>query len=125
MSLAARALEEAGIATLVIGSALDIVEYCGAPRFLFTDFPLGNPCGRPYDDDSRRIIMDAALTVLTEATEPAQTVKTPLVWSADEHWKDAFLRVGPDNIDALRAAGDQRRAEQAALKQPGQASSAG
>ncbi len=27
----------------------DIVEYCGVPRFLFSDFPLGNAAGRPHD----------------------------------------------------------------------------
>jgi D-proline reductase (dithiol) PrdB len=47
VSLAARHLEENGIATIVVGCAKDIVEYCGVPRFLFSDFPLGNAAGRP------------------------------------------------------------------------------
>ena len=37
MSLVARILEEAGIPTVILGSAIDIVEHCGVPRFLFTD----------------------------------------------------------------------------------------
>ena len=49
VSLAARHLEENGIATVVMGCAKDIVEYCGVPRFLFSDFPLGNAAGRPTD----------------------------------------------------------------------------
>ena len=49
VSLAARALEAAGIATVVMGCAKDIVEYVGVPRLLFSDFPLGNPAGRPKD----------------------------------------------------------------------------
>ena len=116
VSLAARQLEEAGIATVVIGSAKDIVEYCGVPRYVFTDFPLGNPCGRPYDADSRRLIMDEALGMLRNATAPGTTVQTDLVWDASGEWKTNYLRVGPDNIDELRAAGDARRAEQAATK---------
>ncbi len=49
MSLVARHLESEGISTVFIGSALDIVEECGVPRFFFVDLPLGNPCGKPWD----------------------------------------------------------------------------
>jgi hypothetical protein len=45
VSLAARHLEENGIATVVMGCAKDIVEFVGVPRFLFSDFPLGNATG--------------------------------------------------------------------------------
>ena len=57
MSLAARALEEHGIATVVMGCAKDIVEYVGVPRLVFSDFPLGNAAGRPNDQASQ--IIDA------------------------------------------------------------------
>jgi hypothetical protein len=49
VSLIARHLEVNGIPTVVMGCARDIVEHCGAPRFLFSDFPLGNSAGRPHD----------------------------------------------------------------------------
>jgi len=39
VSLVARYLEANGLPTVIVGSALDIVEHCGVPRFLFTDFP--------------------------------------------------------------------------------------
>ena len=116
MGLAARQLEEVGIATVVIGSAKDIIEHCGVSRFVFTDFPLGNPCGRPYDVDSRRLIMDEALGMLQNATKPGTTIQTDLEWDTSGDWKTNYLRVGPDNIDELRAAGDARRAEQAATR---------
>src|SRR4030095_9559329 len=48
MSLIARYLEANGIATVVMGCALDIVERCGVPRFLFRDFPLRHSAGRPF-----------------------------------------------------------------------------
>ena len=121
MSLVARALEQAGIATVIIGSAKDIVEYCGVPRFLFVDFPLGNPCGRPEDRDSQQAIMDSALGLLESATSPT-TSQMPLVWGDDAGWKENYMRVGPDNIEALRAAGKARMEEQAALKARDQAS---
>jgi D-proline reductase (dithiol) PrdB len=47
LSMVARHLEAHGIPTVLIGSALDVVECCGAPRFYFNEFPLGNPCGTP------------------------------------------------------------------------------
>ncbi len=91
---------------------MDIVTYCGVPRFLFTDFPLGNPCGKPYDESSQRSIMSSALSLLETATEPGSVVKTPFVWDESSTWKTNFLRVGDDNRAELLAAGNARRAEQ-------------
>jgi len=53
VSLAARHLEANGISTVIMGCAKDIVEHCGVPRFLFSDFPLGNSAGRPFDVESQ------------------------------------------------------------------------
>jgi D-proline reductase (dithiol) PrdB len=61
VSLVARHLEAGGIPTVIIGSALDVVEHCGVPRFYFTDFPLGNPCGHPWQSDMQREIVRQAL----------------------------------------------------------------
>jgi len=49
VSLIARHLEANGIPTVIVGCAKDIVEQAGVPRFLWSDFPLGNSCGRPGD----------------------------------------------------------------------------
>ena len=54
VSLVARHLEAHGIATVVMGCAKDIVEHAGVPRFLFSDFPLGNSAGKPHDRHRRR-----------------------------------------------------------------------
>ena len=48
-ALVARHLEANGIAAVVMGCAKDIVEHAAVPRFLFSDFPLGNSAGRPHD----------------------------------------------------------------------------
>ena len=37
-----------------MGCAKDIVEHCGVPRFVFSDFPLGNAAGKPHDIESQR-----------------------------------------------------------------------
>ena len=67
MSLVARHLEENGIPTVVMGCARDIVEYVGVPRFLFSDFPLGNAAGRPNDEASQAFTIELALKVLERA----------------------------------------------------------
>ena len=91
MSLVARHLEQNGIATVVIGCAKDIVEHCGVARLVFTDFPLGNPCGRPTDLEMQRSIVGAGLELLESAKGPRTTVETPYLWSEDESWKRLVL----------------------------------
>jgi D-proline reductase (dithiol) PrdB len=87
VSLVARHLEANGIPTVTLGCARDIVEYCGVPRFLFTDFPLGNPCGKPFDAEMQRHIVGMGLDLLESATAPGTTVVTPYEWSKDTSWK--------------------------------------
>ena len=116
MSLVARHLERAGIATVVIGSARDIVEQCSVPRFLFVDYPLGNPCGRPYDVEDQRLIVGMALDLLERSFAPRTTVQAPSIWSEDNTWRDKYMEITPDKLAELRAAGEARRARQAANK---------
>jgi len=113
VSLVSRHLESQGITTIVVGSARDIVEECGVARMLFVDFPLGNPCGKPGDRDMQQSIVSLALDVAATAITPRTTVQAPVQWGSDD-WRAAFMRVDDSNIDALRVAGDKRRAAQAA-----------
>ena len=106
VSLAARHLEENGIATIVMGCAKDIVEYCGVPRFLFSDFPLGNAAGRPKDPQSQAFTLELALRVLESAPAPHTTVQSPLRWSADPRWKLDY-----SNIERLSPEEMRRRRE--------------
>ena len=96
MSLAARTLEAAGIPTVIMGCAKDIVEYAGVPRFLFSDFPLGNAAGKPKDTTSQAATLELALRVLETAPGPRTTVQNPQRWNADGLWKLDF-----SNIDQL------------------------
>ncbi len=114
MSLVSRHLEANGIPTVVIGSARDIVEECGVARFLFSDFPLGNPCGKPYDVEMQRAIAGMALDLLESARRPRTTVQTPFIFGEDETWKQNYARVDPERVEALRLAGERRRARQQA-----------
>ena len=87
MSLVARHLEAKGIPTVVFGTARDIVEYVGVPRFVFTNFPLGSTCGRPFDAVMQREIVESGLRLLETAQAPSPTVVTPYVWNDDDSWK--------------------------------------
>ena len=116
MSLAARLLEASGIPTVIVGSARDIVEYCGVPRFLFTDFPLGNPAGIPDDRAMQRAIVTQALHLLESAEAPRTTVTAPFTWNADPSWRAVYDRIDPVEIARLRALGEERRLRQAQAK---------
>ena len=111
MSLTARLLESNGIPTVILGSARDIVEHCGVPRFVFSDFPLGNSAGLPYQPDMQRRIVELGLELLESARQPRTTLQTPFVWSGDPDWRDSYSRVDDSNRERLRQMGAKRRAE--------------
>ena len=112
MSLIARHLEANGIPTVVMGCAKDIVEHCSVPRFVFSDFPLGNAAGRPHDPDSQALTLELALTLLESATGPRTTVRSPLRWGDTADWKLDYSNVdllSPDELARRRAEFDQQK----------------
>jgi len=112
MSLVARELERNGIATVIMGCAKDIVEYCGVPRFLFSDFPLGNGAARPHDTASQDQTLALALALAQAAPAPRTTVQNPLRWSAGASWKLDYCnveRVAPEELARLRAETDREK----------------
>ena len=112
MSLIARYLEENGIPTVIMGCAKDIVEHVGAPRFLFSDFPLGNAAGKPDDVGSQAFTLDLALKVLESAIGPRTTVQSPLRWSDDASWKLDFSNIeqmSDEEIARRRAEFDRNK----------------
>jgi hypothetical protein len=121
VSLAARTLERDGIATVVMGSAKDIVEYVGVPRFVFSDFPLGNSAGRPNDVASQDFTLALALRLLEAAPAARTTVQSPLRWSASAEWKldySNIARLTPEEIARRRAAFDEQRSIAKQARQP-------
>ena len=114
MSLIARHLEQNGIPAVIIGSARDIVEYCAVPRFVFTDFPLGNPTGLPWQPDMQKTIVAQALNLLETATAPRTTVTAPFTWNGNPNWRGVYNRVTPENAEYLRQKGEDRRRRMAA-----------
>ncbi len=116
MSLVARHLEANGLPTVIVGSARDVVEHCGVPRFLFTDFPLGNPCGHPWREDMQHDVVAATLGLLETAPGPRTTVISSFKWKEDPGWRERYGRVDPAERERLIAAGEERRQRQAAAQ---------
>jgi len=115
VGLVARHLEAAGIPTVIAGSALDIVEHCGVPRFSFTDFPLGNPIGKPGDKAMQLANTRLALSMLHQATAPRTSAQTPFVWADNDDWRSVYSRVDDSNREALARKGEARRKKRAKL----------
>ena len=111
VGLVARHLEANRIPTVILGSAFDIIEHCGVPRFVFTDFPLGNPCGKPYDLQMQRAVVAAGIKLLEDARAPRSTVTMPFLWSEDDTWRDRYMEVRIEDAARLAGLGETRRAE--------------
>jgi D-proline reductase (dithiol) PrdB len=122
LSLVARQLESHGISTVIMGCARDIPEYCGVPRLLFSDFPLGNPAGRPHDPESQAASLEWALRLLESAPGPRTTMQSPLRWSESAAWKLEYCnvsRLSATEIPRLRAEWDLVKAETQLVRQKG------
>ena len=119
MGLTARHLEANGLPTVIIGSAIDIIEHCGVPRFLYTDFPLGNPCGVPYDHGMQLSIINQAIAMFRSASEANTTERTTYIWSEDNSWRDGYSKVDKSNREELAQRGEARRRLQTEEKAAG------
>ncbi|MEJ0018244.1 MAG: hypothetical protein WDN25_17125 [Acetobacteraceae bacterium] len=112
-SLVARHLEANGIPTVVMGCAKDIVEHAAVPRFLFSDFPLGNSAGKPHDAAAQDQTLELALRVLEAAPGPRTTMQSPLRWSEDASWKLDYLnleRMPAEELARRRREFDEQKA---------------
>ena len=121
MSLVARELEAAGIATMILGAAKDIVEHVGVPRLLFSDLPLGHAAGLPHDRDSQDFTLEMGLRVLEAAPAARTTVQSPLRWPGGDAWRQAYLNpacLTAAELQAARSAHEQSLATARALRQP-------
>ncbi len=117
-SLVARHLEAFGIPTVVMGCAKDIVEHAQVPRFLFSDFPLGNSAGKPHDVASQDRTLELALAragggagakhhdAIAAALERGRIVEAGL----PEHRTHAARRTRPPPPRVRRAEGSRPHA---------------
>ena len=73
-------------------------QHVGVPRFLFSDFPLGNAAGIPGDIHCQQGVLDAALSLLETAKAPRTTVQSSYQWPGDDQWKNDYSN--PDHLTA-------------------------
>jgi D-proline reductase (dithiol) PrdB len=121
-ALVARHLEANGVPSVVVGSARDIIEEIGVARFLFVDFPLGYPTGRPGDVESQRRVCAEALDLLEGAWAGQTTVVASVEWGEDR-WRTNYMRVDDTTTPSLAAAGANRREDQQRARSEGRARS--
>ena len=126
VALAAHCLETAGIATVIMGCAKDIIEHIGVPRLLFNDLPLGNAAGLPDDPAAQDLVAQLAVDMLVEAAAPRSTKQSPLIWSGAADWKKDYSNaalLSADEIAERRAEFDRVKAAASAIKSASKTSS--
>ncbi len=119
VALASHALEAAGIPTVIMGCAKDIVEQVGVPRLLFSNFPLGNGAGLPYDRESQLDTARMAVQMFEQAQAPRTTVRSPYEWSGDANWQKDYSNadlLSREEIEKRRAAFDAVKDEAKVVK---------
>ena len=95
MGLVARAVEEAGIPTLCMSSALDITRAVKPPRSVFVNFPLGHQTGRPHEPALQRSILLDAFRALETMSVPGGIVSLRYVWDeTGDAWEELEYRPG-------------------------------
>jgi hypothetical protein len=98
VGLIARQIETAGIPTLCMGSALDILKAGKPPRAAFLDFPLGHTTGKPHEPELQREILIQALDAFNTMTEPGSIKILPFRWSEKDEWKKTAMMEGDSRI---------------------------
>ena len=85
MGLIARAVEEAGIATIVVSLARDLTAAVGTPRAIFLRWPLGHPLGEANQPAQQRNVIFAGLRQLAAAQEPGQIAEPGWRWRRERY----------------------------------------
>jgi hypothetical protein len=78
-----RAVEEAGLPSVIIASLPTIAAQSGASRVLAVDTPMGAALGDPANPEQQRAVLADAIRLLEHATEPGT------VASADGSYRTA------------------------------------
>ena len=126
VALAAHCLETAGVATVIMGCAKDIIEHIGVPRLLFNDLPLGNAAGLPDDPAAQDLVAQLAVDMLVDAAAPRSTKQSPLIWSGAADWKKDYSNaalLSADEIAERRAEFDRVKAAASAIRSASKKSS--
>lgn len=118
MSTLAHIFEEAGLATVALGSIRKQIESTAPPRGLWCDFPLGRPLGKPGDAEFQHRVLAHAFSLL-DATEPVFEEFSEAITDDDSEGlscplpprTNADLHPAIDEVRGLRPAYDRAIAQ--------------
>jgi len=115
----ARAIEAAGISTVLVTMMPYLAEAFGTPRIVGVEFPFGHPLGHAGDREEQMRVIRDALRALEEIKEANTTVDLPYEWPDFEYWKTAWHPSEPAPIVTYLRERARLRAE-AKRQQEGQ-----
>jgi len=108
-------VEEAGIPTLSMTSALDITRSVKPPRAVFVNFPLGHQTGPPDQPELQRKIVSDATRAFETIKSAGTIVELPYVWDTnDRSWEERDYTKGWMPKRPTREAADALEAERIA-----------
>ena len=85
MGLVARAIEAAGVPTVIAMMYKQVADTVRPPRVALVRFPFGQPLGEPGNADQQRVIVEDALRLLATATEPGTIEALPYRWRREDY----------------------------------------
>ena len=77
-----RAIEEAGLSTIIIAALPPVVRQNGTPRAVAPLVPMGANAGAPHDNEMQTAIVKASLEELLEISSAGQIVALTYEYSA-------------------------------------------
>ena len=118
MPVLARAIEAAGISTVLVTMMPIWGEKYGAPRTLGVEFPFGHPLGHAGRPDEQLAVIRRALALLRDATTPGVVEHYDQPWDGDfDEWRKRWHPSEPSPaikfmLDNAKKRAEERRAEE-------------
>jgi D-proline reductase (dithiol) PrdB len=106
VALLARAIEAAGVASVVVTMMPVYAERLGLPRTLGVEHPYGQPVGPAENRERQREVFGAALEVLEQASRPGYIAESMWDWPDAREARKAWHPSEPSPIAASMVAGE-------------------
>jgi len=109
----ARAIEAAGVPTVMVTMMPFWAEKLGTPRTLGVEFPFGHAFGRAGERDEQLAVIRRALRVLAGATSPGTIEHHDQPWQGDfDEWRKRWQPSEPSPIIAFMRERAQQQAQE-------------
>ena len=111
MPVLARAIESAGISTVLVTMMPHWAEKMGVPRTLGVEFPFAHTLGRAGERDEQLAVIREALALLRNASAPGTVEHYDQPWQGDEkEWRRRWQPLEPSPIIKLMLERAQQQA---------------